>query len=183
MKVLCSILLLALLGTAVSVADARPVPTWDKKIDGKARFQVLSAFADAAVLDKETGLVWERSPSADDFTWAFATYHCDTLVVGNRAGWRLPGISEILSLVDPSAAPPGPTLPAVNPFSNVQTVATVEHPSIFYWTASSGPFVPGATSAFEMNFAFATASVTTTDKSVENHAWCVRGGTAVDPQT
>jgi hypothetical protein len=67
------------------------------------RFQILKAFGDAAVLDKETGLVWEKSPSLDTFTWDFAVYHCATLSAGGGAGWRLPGISGLMSLVDPRA--------------------------------------------------------------------------------
>ena len=37
--------------------------TWDKQFAGPTRFRILSDFGNAAVFDKETGLVWERSPS------------------------------------------------------------------------------------------------------------------------
>jgi len=39
------------------------LPTWDKRIETPGRFKVLAKFDDAAVLDKETGLVWTRSPN------------------------------------------------------------------------------------------------------------------------
>ena len=125
MKPLRSVLLLALLVTLASSAAARPVPTWDKQIKGPTRFQVLKTFAGAAVLDKETGLVWEKSPTSDTFTWPFAVIHCASLSVGGRAGWRLPGITEVMSLVDPSVPTPGVTLPDGNPFTNVVTESTI----------------------------------------------------------
>ena len=41
------------------VAGAKP-PQWDKIFSGNSRFKVLSGFGGLAVLDRETGLVWER---------------------------------------------------------------------------------------------------------------------------
>ena len=38
------------------------VPAGDQTLPANKRFLVLSNFANAAVLDKETGLVWERLP-------------------------------------------------------------------------------------------------------------------------
>ena len=37
-------------------------PAWDQKIAAAARFLVLTNWESQAVLDKETGLVWERGP-------------------------------------------------------------------------------------------------------------------------
>ncbi len=45
----------------VALAVAGP-PSWDDQINKPSRFKVLKEFDDAAVLDRETGLVWERSP-------------------------------------------------------------------------------------------------------------------------
>jgi hypothetical protein len=48
--------------------------SWDKRIDNaSARFQVLADFDDEAVVDKETGLVWERVPSPDVLSWRSST--------------------------------------------------------------------------------------------------------------
>jgi len=44
------------------LAIAGSFPSWDRKIDSAKRFKVLDRFEGEAVLDRETGLVWERSP-------------------------------------------------------------------------------------------------------------------------
>ena len=69
-----SVLALAILGT-LAIASG-PVgaktthngpyyanPSWDQQIPAGQRFIVLSNWNNAAVLDRETGLVWERSPT------------------------------------------------------------------------------------------------------------------------
>lgn len=40
----------------------RGYPAWDQQINDPKRFIALAAFGAAAVLDLETGLVWEQSP-------------------------------------------------------------------------------------------------------------------------
>ena len=78
-------------------------PAWDQKLDCTTmatcpRFIVLLNWSSAAVLDRETGLVWEQSPSTRTFPWSRvdsqpnppAAVYCNELNVGNRKGWRLP---------------------------------------------------------------------------------------------
>src|SRR5437879_1723533 len=108
--------------TSVDVSGLQP--TWDKVLAANdtgdpcnsSRFKCV--MGGAAVLDRETGLVWERSLSTNPFTRSSAQSHCNNLTVGNRKGWRLPAVQELVSLVDPSqsflAPPPG------HPFKNVQ---------------------------------------------------------------
>jgi hypothetical protein len=59
------------------------------------RFNVLSSFSCVAVLDRETGLVWEQTPDSTAFTWAAALDHCTMLLDGGKLGWRLPTDEEL----------------------------------------------------------------------------------------
>jgi hypothetical protein len=152
---------------AVAVAD--PGTTWDTVIKDKGRFVVLKAFNDAAVLDTETGRVWEQSPSTSEITWFDALIHCYQLEVSGRKGWRLPTIEELASLVDTSQ--PAPTLPAGHPFSNVQSVQ-----SSFYWSSTT---LAGFTSNAWV-VTFFSGFVGSDIKSLGNFVWCVRGGQGID---
>jgi hypothetical protein len=145
-------------------------PSWDQKLqcDTKAtcpRFIVLSNWNNEAVLDRETGLVWERSPSRTGFPWSStvtisAKRHCNELNVGNRHGWKLPTIQELASLLE---------LPAGHPFTNLGS---------FYWSATTDADFPD--SAWYVAFGF--GAVLSTEKIAPWLAWCVRGGQGVDPQ-
>jgi hypothetical protein len=143
-------------------------PSWDQQLPASTRFIVLSNWSSAAVLDRETGLVWEQSPSTTGANWYNQSFHCMNLNTGGRTGWRLPTIQELLSLVDRSQS--NPALPSGHPFGNVQ--------SSNYWSATTLAF--GATGAWLV--AFNDGNVGTFDKSFGFLAWCVRGGPGVDGQ-
>ena len=89
--------------------------------------------ADDVVFDKETGLVWERSPTQDKKVWDVAIVDAYATAWGGRKGWRLPAMEELLSLVDPTQN--NPTLPAGHPFENVKT-------DYFYWSCTLGMSAP-----------------------------------------
>jgi hypothetical protein len=91
------------------------------------RFIILPAFNSDAVLDKETGLVWEKSPQTASARWSVARHICAEKSVGGQKGWRLPSLEELASLVHSSAAPPSLALPPGHPFLTVQ--------SAVYWSA------------------------------------------------
>jgi hypothetical protein len=83
------------------LALAQDLQSWSVKIDdGAKRFQVLAAFNHEAVLDKETQLVWERTPDRDVVRWPDAVAHCQNAIIGGRLGWRLPSMAELFSLLD-----------------------------------------------------------------------------------
>jgi hypothetical protein len=133
---------------------------------------VLADWNSEAVLDRETGLVWEKSPSTPTFTWVNAHGHCNAAVSkGNRQGWRLPTLQELASLIDLTQS--NPALPSGHPFQNVQTSVSV------YWTAT--------TSADDTTFAWVVNLFTGGmgrgfAKINSGFVWCVRGGQGVDPQ-
>ena len=99
---------------------------WDQVLPAAQRFVILPAFNSDAVLDKETGLVWEKSPQTTAVSSSSVRLTCANKGVGGRKGWRLPSLTELASLVDPSVASPGPTLPSGHPFVAVQ--------SAVYWS-------------------------------------------------
>lgn len=171
------LIVLLTIALAASRANAQTVangpyyawPSWDQKLPAATRFIVLSNWGSAAVLDRETGLVWDKSPVTTTRTWSFALAHCYQREVGGRKGWRLPTIEELASLVDSNAGG-APFLPADHPFTNVQ--------SFIYWSATTS--ADGASVAWVVNFN--NAAVGSVFKSTSHFNWCVRGGQGVDPQ-
>jgi uncharacterized protein DUF1566 len=166
-----------------------PPPSWDLTMPGASRFIILSNFGGAAVLDRETGLVWERSPSARVFPWSSpflaettAHVHCNVGSVGNRLGWRLPTIQELASLADPTQLQP--SLPAGHPF--ILTTEQQRFPTPGFWSATtSDPDTqgPGGYAWYLQFVPLATDLVISNGrKSDRRFAWCVRGGQGVDPQ-
>lgn len=136
-------------------------PAWSQKLPANQRFQLV--LDDEAVLDKETGLVWERSPSTTTMNWYSAIFHCYNMNVGGRKGWRLPTVEELASLVDTTQN--NPALPAGHPFINVQ--------SHFYWSATTN--AGGASFAWLVGFGSGDVGPPF-DKSNTGCVWCVRGG-------
>ena len=153
--------LLALTTTPAFAADLQ---SWNKHINnGNKRFKVLSSFANNAVLDKETQLVWMREPLGSTI-WFNARFLCAQEKVGGRMGWRLPSLSELTSLLDTSNF--GPALSNNHPFIGVT--------SSIFWTATvtTGSIAPLAAWAVDVtqgqvHFAMAI--------NTNRRTWCVRG--------
>lgn len=135
-------------------------PAWHQKLPASARFQLV--LGETAVLDKETGLVWEKSPDATLRTWTDAITYAYGKTVGGRLGWRLPTVEELASLVDPTQT--SPSLPNGHPFINVQ--------SYNYWSATTLDMVTDW--AWSVHFGIGT--VNGNDKVHAFYVWCVRGG-------
>ncbi len=152
----------------LAFAAGKPKPTippaWSQKLPASQRFQLV--LDGQAVLDKETGLVWERSPSTTTMSWTSAIIHCYTKEVGGRKGWRLPTVEELASLVDTTQS--NPALPAGHLFLNVQ--------SSFYWSATT--VADAASDAWGVDFG--GGLVFTGGKSANVYVWCVRGGHGYD---
>jgi hypothetical protein len=147
------------------------LPSWDQQMPSATRFIVLTDWASAAVLDRETGLVWERTPGTSTSDWTAALYFCRAQADGHRRGWRLPSYEELTSLLDPAQS--NPALPAGNPFQGIGS-------SDDFWTASTDEGDPNA--AWIVQIASATTWTTAIKTSPTNlfRSWCVRTGSSVN---
>jgi hypothetical protein len=111
-------------GPTMKTLDQIP-GSWGQKIPNAADRFVL-VLDGAGVLDRETGLVWLKSPDTVKRTWDDAMQACTTLSAGGRRGWRLPTVEELLSVQDFDVSTLI-KLPAGHPFQNIQGCC--------YWTS------------------------------------------------
>jgi hypothetical protein len=121
-----------------------------------------------AVLDNETGLVWERTPdTATNHQWHNALSYCQGLLKGGRYGWRLPSLEELSTLRDgsPDGMPDGAPLPSPG-----ETI---------FWTSSTEPNNPAWTLYVPFN-SVGGIGATLKDDPFGTPAWCVRGGSGMD---
>ena len=148
-------------GPTMKTLDEIP-PTWSQKLPAAQRFVIV--LDGAAVLDKETGLVWEKSPDTTPRLWDVAVTYCYDKVVGGRKGWRMPTIAELASLVDTTQS--NPALPSGHPFVNVQ--------SYLYWSKSEYAGYPDF--AWYVSLGLGVGFVYYASKSSYYYVWAVRGG-------
>ncbi|UCG12798.1 MAG: DUF1566 domain-containing protein [Deltaproteobacteria bacterium] len=146
-------------------------PTWSQIISGSERFEMV--LGHNAVLDKETGLVWERNPDTTVSRWHYARDYCYKKEVGRRKGWRLPTVEELASLVSMGGDGSGRKLPSGHPFSNnVQATR--------YWTSTSVDDL----NAYYVDFADGNVkwigSIAGNKTNNPQRVWCVRGGHGYD---
>ncbi len=116
---------------------------------------------DAAVLDKETGLVWQMTPSSSTAnSWFGALFTCNASlqgISGLRGGWHLPTIEEFSTLL---------AFSSTAPFANVSQTDE-------YWTSTTDPF--DTTKALTRIIGTMTI-VERAKNTVGARVWCVRGG-------
>ena len=145
--------------------------SWSIIIPAAKRFVVLADFNNEAVLDRETGLVWEKTPDTipPKYTAEGARFFCRNKTVGGRKGWRLPTAVELSSLVDPSVAV-WPPLPIGHPFVLVK-------PTLF-WSATVSDSDIAMSNGLIMNFSDGTLYANLISNGYG--AWCVRGGMNAD---
>jgi hypothetical protein len=150
-----------------------PPPAWSQTLSGSARFTVLANFGGAAVLDRETGVVWDRAPNVSTLlAWADARVACTESAVGGRRGWRLPSIHELAALLDPSVpgGPGIPRLPAGHPFTSVPVAGA--------WAATIDADDP--TRAWSVVFGAGDVGSAPRTGPGGFYAWCVRGNMNAD---
>ena len=94
--------------------------SWDQVLPAAGRLKLV--MGGEAVLDRETGLVWQRVLSDWGISWEQAVNYCLRARIGGRYGWRLATLQELFTLVateyppgTPGLSGPDP-LPAGHPF-------------------------------------------------------------------
>ncbi len=127
------------------------------------RFQCV--LGNAAVLDRETGLVWETVPSAvAQASWADARNACRGAFIAGRSGWRIPSEEELSSLIFTGTG---------HPFTPVL--------STFYWTSTTAPNLTTIARGVQFINTSLSGSATGLAKTDATRLrWCVRGGSADD---
>lgn len=146
-------------------------PSWDQKLTTN-RFVILANWNNEAVLDRETGVVWQRSPVTDEHALFFGTQLCHLASTGGRRGWRLPRAEELASLLEPDPITGMATLPAGHPFIGIRT-----NSGDYYWSATRSADFPG--SVWVVSFYNGAGGPYS---SSTRHLWCARGGQGVDTQ-
>lgn len=144
---------LSLTATDATVRHNGPyyaTPSWDQKLDPSVRFIVLANWNNEAVLDRETGIVWQL-PTLQEFMSII-----DTTLWGNFANRVAPLVA-------------GHPFLGVTDHGSYWTATTndqqQDHAFFVLWT-------PPATTPPDLIY-----SVASSDKTAAGgHAWCVRGG-------
>lgn len=156
------------LGSTMKSLDDVP-PSWHRTLSatgGCSSERFSCVLGGTAVLDRETGLVWERVPNTNTDVWENSLIACQNNYHGGRMGWRLPTISELMTLSDTSEPVTG--LPSGHPF----TVGSED----YFW--SSTPDTTSSTYAMKFDFNVFLASAE--QKSQTFRAWCVRAPAGPD---
>ncbi len=151
--------------TTIDPSTQPHLKSWSNKIPSAKRFVVLADFNNEAVLDRETGLVWEQTPDVNNRPWSgasstSASSYCANKMVGGTAGWRLPSVVELKSVQDPSLLAPFVPLSV---FPGVQRAP--------YWSATAVAWDP----TLAWHVYFHTGLVDEEPVTSTNLAWCVRG--------
>jgi hypothetical protein len=111
------------------------------------------------IIDKRTGLMWQRETYPSALIWKNALAHCENLTLDNHSDWRLPNIKELLSIVDFSEF-------------NPSIYSDFEASSAFYWSSTS--HTNSFDKAWGVEFDF--GSTNNKQKSLLHYVRAVRGG-------
>lgn len=61
---------------------------------------------DGTVTDNNTGLMWQKIPTSEEFSWKEAIKYCNKLKLGGHSDWRMPTLKELFSVSDFSSGWP-----------------------------------------------------------------------------
>lgn len=134
-------------------------------------FTVKTVSGEKTVVDNNTGLEWEQTPTK--LNWNDAKEYCENLTYAGNSDWRLPTPYELLTIVDNSR---------FNPSINLKFFPNT--PSAYFWTSiTSNVFIPKVVSIvnrkdFAWSVRFDEGRIREHSKDYDDtYARCVRGQT------
>lgn len=92
-------------GTALQGARARCVRVHEGSAPPEPRYSIEGQAPDDVVTDRGTQLSWQRRPSQQTYDFDAARAYCTDLAL-QGAGWRLPSVKELQTIVDESRPSP-----------------------------------------------------------------------------
>jgi hypothetical protein len=117
---------------ATADGGARPTPArwamWpipNSPSSGLPNPQSYDSSVSGGVLDRVTGLMWQRRVGPDTMTFDAANARCDDLELGGHRDWRLPSRIELVSILDLAETQP-----------SIDRDAFPRTPSDWFWTSS-----------------------------------------------
>ena len=119
------------------------------------------------VVDNNTGLTWEKSPSSSTYTWANRATHCNELNSSNYGGksnWRVPNPLEFMTIVDNST---------YNPATNSNFTNMPTRLSDYLWTSKEYGGDTSLARAFNPYYGWYSYGNSKTDNSYK--VLCVSG--------
>ncbi len=126
-------------------------------------FRISTSFVDLGdqtVLDRKTGLVWQKADGDTDRTWEAAISYCDGLNLAGKSDWRLPNIRELESITDDSKS---------NPVIDITAIPGTDSAS--YWSSTTRiNFTPQARLVYFAN----RRNTSTTRTAISIPARCIR---------
>ena len=139
---------------------------------------------DGTVTDLNTGLMWQKTPPSEHYTWDQAATYAENLQLAGHDDWRMPTIKELYSLVDFSG-----TMRTMTPYINTNyfdfgypdTSRGHRNMDAQYWSGNKyiGTTMRGDKSAFGFNFADGRIKAYPTGErggpTKRNFIRCVRG--------
>ena len=102
-----------------SLGARAQIKPWNE-ITSPSRFQPLTFSGGNVILDRESGIIYDASPSPLTVSWAQAMANCSTQPHAGIFGWRLANVEELSNLINSSY--PGDTIGGA-----------------FTWTSTSDP--------------------------------------------
>jgi hypothetical protein len=122
---------------------------------------------EGTVYDTRTNLTWQRVVPAAMYDQADAASYCAALGLGGSV-WRLPTMREILTIMDLSVGPPGPTIDAT---------AFPDTPAGFFWSGTQYSGTPGSAWSAQFYYGFAYGNMVTDTSYVR----CMHQGQPTGP--